>query len=866
MNLKNILVYAIIGIITCHDAVAQWSSALVKQTETGELLYTPDKRGNIIPDFSRVGYKQGRQNIPFIHVMRQVLPGGGDAQRIQQAIDEVSALPLQKDGFRGTVLLAKGTYYIEGTLFIKASGVVLRGEGEETILVAAGKGQRDLIRVSGTGNPIEVPGSRKKIVDKMVPVGKFTLTVSDASNFKAGDRIMLFRPGTSAWIHDLKMDSIVPSENTKQWQPAEYNLYFERTITSVKKNTISIDNPVMMEMEEKYGGGEIFKYQTPGRIEHIGVEDLVCVSEFSGNEDEDHGWVAVSFNRVENSWVSNITAKHFGYSCVHLGDQTKQITVRDCRNLDPKSKITGSRRYSFNNDGQLNLFINCFASGGRHDYVTGARACGPNVFYNCRAENTYADIGPHHRWSAGTLYDNITTDGEINIQDRGNWGTGHGWAGVTQVVWNSVAKKAAIQNPWVSGKNYAIGLSAEKVSGRLAGRQDGVWEGQNKKGLQPASLFTAQLAAGRAKDASALKKTVINNLHKIMLQDAAWAMQQQPVTITAFHAARSAGGPHDFFSEGDYWWPNPVHPDSPYIRKDGLSNPDNFTAHREALIRFSRITGALASAYRLTGDVKYAQQAMLHCRAWFVDSATRMNPSMLYAQAIKGRATGRGIGIIDTIHFLDVIMAMLALQETGVADNFTWQSIIQWFDSYLQWLTTHPYGIEERDAQNNHGTCWAMQVAVFATFTHHTALLDDCRYRFKNILLPKQMADDGSFPLELSRTKPFGYSIFNLDAMAILAHILSNTNDDLWSYEINGRSMKKGIQFLYPYVADKNKWPYPKDVMYWENWPVAQPFLLFGALHDRQNNWLQTWMQLDHAPKEPEVLRNFPLRYPLLWL
>jgi hypothetical protein len=188
-------------------------------------------------------------------------------------------------------------------------------------------------------------------------------------------------------------------------------------------------------------------------------------------------------------------ARYFGYACVHLHDQAKSITVTDSRCLDAKSKITGGRRYSFNNDGQLNLIMNCHTTEGRHDYVTGARTCGPNVFYNCTAKQTHADIGPHHRWASGTLYDNIITDGEINIQDRGNWGSGHGWAGVTQIVWNCSAKRAAVQNPWASGKNYCIGLKGGKFAGRLTGRLDGEWEGQNKEGLQPGSLFCAQLKA-----------------------------------------------------------------------------------------------------------------------------------------------------------------------------------------------------------------------------------------------------------------------------------------------------------------------------------------------------------------------------------
>jgi len=141
--------------------------------------------------------------------------------------------------------------------------------------------------------------------------------------------------------------------------------------------------------------------------------------------------------------------------------------------------------------------MNCHSTEGRHDYVTGARVCGPNVFYNCTAKNTHADIGPHHRWSSGTLYDNITTDGEINIQDRGNYGSGHGWVGVTQILWNCRAKSATVQSPYVNGKNYCIGLRGKKAAGRFKDRPDGEWEGQNMEGLEPVSLYKAQLAERR---------------------------------------------------------------------------------------------------------------------------------------------------------------------------------------------------------------------------------------------------------------------------------------------------------------------------------------------------------------------------------
>lgn len=366
---------------------------------------------------------------------------------------------------------------------------------------------------------------------------------------------------------------------------------------------------------------------------------------------------------------------------------------------------------------------------------------------------------------------------------------------------------------------------------------------------------------------SPFTKEVEELLRKQILEEAEWAMQQEPVTVTAQTSPRSAGGRHDFFSEGDYWWPNPVSADSPYIQKDGLTNPDNFVAHRHAMIRFSRIVGALSSAFLLTGDEKYFAHALLHCRAWFVDTATLMKPNLLHAQAIKGRATGRSIGIIDAIQLMEVTQGLLAMETKRGTDKDLYAGIREWFAQLLEWLTTHPFGKDEMNAANNHGTCWVMQVGVFAKFTGNMQLMDFCRDRYRNILLPRQMATDGSFPLELRRTKPYGYSIFNLDAMTTICYSLSNEKNDLWNYQTeDGRSIKKGIEFLYPYIAHKDKWPNPPDVMYWENWPVAHPFLIFGAYAFNKKDWLETWKTLDHAPTVEEVIRNLPIRHPLIWL
>lgn len=468
----------------------------IKVNADGSLKYLPDAKGNTIPDFSHVGYHQGDKAIPAIAVVKTISANeGGDSQQLlQNAIDEVAQMPLNKDGFRGAILLKKGTYKIAGTIRINKSGIVLRGEGENaTKLIATGKGQRSLIVFGGEGALREIKGTRVQVKDPFVPVGTFSLTLANTTQFKVGDDIVVYRPGTDQWIKDLKMDQIEARDGTKQWQAKEYNLEFERRIVKIEGNKIFLDNPMVMEMETKYGGAEVYKASFEGRINEVGIENMYIESEYATDTDEDHGWVAVEFSKVKDGWAKNITTKYFGYAAVSINATSKQITVRDSKCLDAKSVITGGRRYSFNNDGQLNLFINLESTDARHDYVTGSKTLGPNVFTNCKAVRTHADIGPHHRWAAGTLYDNIQTDGEINVQDRGNWGSGHGWAGVTQVLWNCKVKRAAVQSPWANGQNYSFGTQGGKYDGRFKGRPDGVWENQNQTGVKPASLYQAQL-------------------------------------------------------------------------------------------------------------------------------------------------------------------------------------------------------------------------------------------------------------------------------------------------------------------------------------------------------------------------------------
>jgi hypothetical protein len=269
----------------------------------------------------------------------------------------------------------------------------------------------------------------------------------------------------------------------------------------------------------------------------------------------------------------------------------------------------------------------------------------------------------------------------------------------------------------------------------------------------------------------------------------------------------------------------------------------------------------------LTANRKYADKAIAHLNAWFIDPTTKMNPNMLYAQAIWGKFTGRGIGLIDAYHLVEVAQSAKILIDNKMISKEESAKIKQWFSSFLTWMTTHQYGIDEMNAKNNHGTCWVATAASMAVVAENDEVKKLCVNRFKTILLPSQMADDGSFPLEIKRTKPYGYSLFNIDAMCNVAQVLSTPEDNLFEFKTEkGLSLKNGMEYLYPFIADKSKWPFAKDIYIWEEWPVRQSSLLFAGLAYQNGNYISTFISLPSNPTHPEVIRNLPVRHPVIWL
>jgi hypothetical protein len=373
--------------------------------------------------------------------------------------------------------------------------------------------------------------------------------------------------------------------------------------------------------------------------------------------------------------------------------------------------------------------------------------------------------------------------------------------------------------------------------------------------------FTAATWAAPMMDVAAID-------HDRILQAAAVALKQEPVSITAFRAKLTDGGPNDFYSNGDYWWPNPNTTNSlPYVQRDGQTNPENFTAHRQAVRQLSDAVAALGAAYKITGDDRFAKKSAALLKVFFLDEKTRMNPSLQYAQAIPGVSPGRGIGIIDTLHLVEIPKAIEAMEKSPAFSPGILGGLKKWFADYVEWMTTSKNGKDEANAGNNHAVAFWLQVAVFAEFADDGKNLAECQRRFTEVFIPKQMTNDGSFPAELRRTKPYGYSIFQLDNMVTLCQVLSTKENNLWNFTLpDGRNIHKAMEFMYPFLADKSKWPRKPDVNAWEGWPARQPSLLFAGLTFDDQKYLDLWKKLPADPTNEEVRRNIAITQPILWL
>lgn len=496
---------ATLGQVALFGGIHAEESSLVYPGQAGRLLYATQADGDRIMDFSRVGYRFGEVDIPDVAGVVTVSPADGDDfAAIQAAIQQVESQPLDANGFRGAVVFEPGEYQSSGRITIRKSGVVLRGAGDDPVSgtrirsTFTTRGSLIYADPGGSANGT-ISGPTVNLIDKYVPVGATSFRVDNPGNFSVGDHVLITRPGTQQWISDLGMDRIPPRNDgreIRQWEPEDYNLDWERHVTRVEGDRVFIDSPLSNSIEQQYGDGTIQHFSFPQRIDNVGVEGIRGISNYDTSDptDEDHAWNFIDFKRVEHGWVRDVTGQHFALSTVILRETTTNITVQDAHSVDPISQITGARRYAFNTNGaENNLFRDMTSDKGRHDFVTNSPSEGPNVFLNGVATNAFSDTGPHQRWSTGALFDNIDVSGNnINVQNRGNFGSGHGWAGGNMVIWNSQADAFIVQNP-PTAQNWLIGsIGTIQNSSRHGQQEPGIYD-QHGAHVDTSSLYLKQL-------------------------------------------------------------------------------------------------------------------------------------------------------------------------------------------------------------------------------------------------------------------------------------------------------------------------------------------------------------------------------------
>ncbi len=402
-------------------------------------------------NFSYAGYGAGSP-IPHIPAVLAVHPtGNDDTALLQSALDRIATLPLQ-NGFHGALLLAPGRYHIKGQLTLRASGVILRGSSpQNTILIAEGIDRRPLIEIGATANPpLDPPHS----VQDDAPAGSQSLTLNSIDNLSPGDHVVIRRPSTPEWISAIGMTNL-PGTYANQrldWKPGSHDLVWDRTITSIDAAThrVQLDAPITTALEKQYGGGTLTRISNNPSPINIGIEDITLESAYNHTlpKDEDHSWIAIQLDHVEDAWVRRITARHFVSSAVRVNWRGRRITLEDCHSEAPISETAGYRRQSFLIDGQQVLVHRCTSESGMNDFASGLLAAGPNVFLDCTATNSLGASGAFEGWASGILYERVHVPGSrLQMTLDFSRAQGAGWTAANSILWNSTAQTTDALGP-----------------------------------------------------------------------------------------------------------------------------------------------------------------------------------------------------------------------------------------------------------------------------------------------------------------------------------------------------------------------------------------------------------------------------------
>jgi hypothetical protein len=488
-----------------------WNSSIVYKGPDGALIYHSDEDGNRIPDFSHAGYRGGGVPLPDVPVRITLDPSttGDDTEQIQQALDDVGEMALDENGHRGAVLLNPGNYHISSLIEIRESGVVLRGSGDgadpqtNTIIQAArGIGSLSIQIGRGTVDWTIASGSPlTQIVTDFVPVGSRHFEVADASGFEVGDDVVIFHRATRAWIEAVDYGGL-PVTDPDPWSPTQANLNIvkKRRITGISGNVIAIDVPVYNHLERSLSEALLYKPGLGGQISEAGVEDFRLILESDTPTSTNHGYNAIIFNGVTDSWADGVTVLHFQHTGLGT-NYSSFVSIINSNALEPHSPVEPPLRYNFNVTARSNniLFENVVASEGRHCFVSnGTASVSGVVFLRSTSYRATGTSEGHRRWSQGLLFDNIdfkdgTGDRAIGLWNRGGHGTRHGWSSAQSAVWNSDPGSAriVIQQP-PTAQNYGIANRGTVTGEERWGGPAGFIEGTGQV-PELTSLYDAQL-------------------------------------------------------------------------------------------------------------------------------------------------------------------------------------------------------------------------------------------------------------------------------------------------------------------------------------------------------------------------------------
>lgn len=500
-----------------------------------DYISTPDDHGNLVPDFTSVGYMGGGVKLPDIRTVVQLFPRpeGDDRKRIQAALDKIGAMDPDEKGFRGALLLKAGTYRVHGLLHIAESGIVLRGEGQfaggtsiiatkRNYVIKTPSGGRDrqhsLIYLGnkdsywpprlGFLEPVDTIHLKETgtvVTDHIVPVGSKEINVENVTGLEVHDNIVVEVFPNKKWVQSLELGNrdiwsgMAGRSKSAHWTRFRY----ERQIARIQGNQLTLDAPMLFYLHKDHLEQVlVWKYADDKRISQCGLEHLRLISYFTaGNynelpnyiEKEIHARSAIYVERAKDCWIRNITALHCSFATVDIQPGARNITVQDCACLRPVSIISGGRRYPFVVTGSRVLVQRCYAREARHAFASSSNAPGPNVFLDCLAEKSYAEIGPHLKWATGFLYDNIAApQGRIAIR---NGGGSHGWVGVNHLLWNCQCGKLTCDRPATGDTSWSIGSIASKGTSRGKGTC-GHWVSHGAH-VKPRSLYLWQMRQRR---------------------------------------------------------------------------------------------------------------------------------------------------------------------------------------------------------------------------------------------------------------------------------------------------------------------------------------------------------------------------------